>query len=406
MNIFAITSSQMPFRDNPTDGAGYRTWNLLTRLAKEFDVNIISLHEALYKKRTTEIIEENGLAIQTPKCSRHAIARLMDKIQPDFIYLGSWPLYIFLPDIKTPLITDFIGSSLLENIHLHRYPQSIAARLKLEAFSSSDLIICSNERLKYYLTGFLTSRGSEERKNSIRVVPVSPPTEPPTRNENFRAIKSASERLILVAGSLNPWYDYETIFKAARKLKGSNFQIFFMGDNPDSVKLDVRHRILDIAERHGLLDITHVGGFTPFKDRANIYLQADIGLNVTAASLEDELSSRARLVDYLWAGIPVITSGRDFLSQLMLKNNCASYFDPGDSEALSTLIKRILYETPEKTSTTNYYSNVLDMLRLDHYVPELVEFMESLSRSPRTVKSLSLLARLSLNAFNLRRIMR
>jgi hypothetical protein len=96
-----------------TDGAGYRTWALLTRLAKDLDVTVLSLYEDMYGRPAVAPLEESGLKIIPTRCQRRAISKQIRDLQPNIAYLQSWPLHIFLPRTRTILMIDFIGPSLL-----------------------------------------------------------------------------------------------------------------------------------------------------------------------------------------------------------------------------------------------------------------------------------------------------
>jgi len=399
LNMLALTSSPMPYGRNVTDGAGYRTWVLLSRIAKDVNVSILSLYEDMYKMEAAEQTEEDRLRVIPTRCSRRAISRCIDEFQPDVIYVGSWPLSIFLPRTHAISLIDFVGPSLLENTYLGRYPVSVAARLKAEAFSNADLVLCANERLRYYLMGFLLSRGIQKPPDSIQVIPMAPPAEPPKKSVDYGRMKPEGQFVVLVAGSLNPWYDYETIFKAVNEMRDLDLQVVFMGDNPTTVKVDVKRQLIDLASKYDLRDRTTITGPVPFKERRNYYLQADIGLNLAGDSWEDELSSRARLVDYLWAGLPIITSGRDYISKLATDNNRASYFAPRDCARLSQLIRRVLSEKSRASSSGEGASKVLETLDLDRYVPQLIKFLSQLTKVERRP---SLLCDLSYCAFLLK----
>ena len=399
LNVLALTSSPMPYGGNFTDGAGYRTWVLLGRIAKDANVNILSLYEDMYGTLAAGQPEGDGLRVIPTRCNRRAISRHIDDFRPDVVYVQSWPLWIFLPRTDAISIVDFIGPSLVESIYLHKFPAKIAARLKTNVFSSTDLVLCANERLKYYLMGFLFSRGVYKALDSIQVIPQAPPAEPPSKGADFQRFKSEGQWVVLVAGWFNPWYDYETIFKAVNEMRDLSLQIVFMGDNPTTAKVDVKRRIIDLANKYNLGDRITITGLVAFKDRCNYYLQADVGLNMARSDWEDELSSRARIMEYLWAGLPVITSGQDYLSRLAIENNEASYFAPQDYVRLSQLIRRILSEKPKVVSRAKNRSNVLEILDLDRYVPQL---MKSLNQLTKVEHGSSLLCELAYYAFVLR----
>ena len=402
----ALTSSPLPFGMNVTDGAGYRTWVLLTRLAKEADVNVLSLYEDMYGRPAVGPLEESGLKIIPTRCHRRAISQRIDDLQPDVIYLASWALCVFLPSTHGSFVIDFIGPSLLESTYLRKYPRGLTARVKQEALASASLILCTSERLRYYILGFLFSRGVQKEAELIQVVPPTPPRDPPARNGSLTLAKAKDRFQILVAGCLNPWYDYETLFKAASLLRDIDFRILFMGDNPPTfAPKDVRSQIEQLADKYGLAEMISVTGFVAFKERAKYYLQADVCVNLATGSWEDELSTRARILDYLWAGLPIVTSGRDLISELAVRNHEASYFEPGDWETLSKLIRETFRQQSVAVSTRRNRSKVLEMLQSDFdlRVERLLALLNNLTETKRQRSTFSQLA---YYAFRLKRLVK
>jgi hypothetical protein len=144
---------------NVTDGAGCRTWVLLTRLAKDAGVTVLSLYGDMYARSVVVPLEESGKKIIPTRCHRRAISQQIHALEPDVTYLQSWPLHVFVPKTRTILMMDFIGPSLVESSYLHKYPHGPAARVKAEDFSNASVIICASERLRYYLIGYCGGPG-------------------------------------------------------------------------------------------------------------------------------------------------------------------------------------------------------------------------------------------------------
>ena len=64
---------------------------------------------------------------------------------------------------------------------------------------------------------------------------------------------------------------------------------------------------------------THVffnEGWVDYESRQDYLLEADIGVSAHIDHLEASLSFRARILDYLWAGLPVVATRGDVLADL------------------------------------------------------------------------------------------
>ena len=75
-------------------------------------------------------------------------------------------------------------------------------------------------------------------------------------------------------------------------------------------------------------------GIVPFKKRAEYYEEADVGLNIAKPTLEDELSIRTRIFDYIWAGLPVVTCGRDEYSELVTSEGAGVTYESENPQDL------------------------------------------------------------------------
>src|SRR5215813_7896120 len=73
------------------------------------------------------------------------------------------------------------------------------------------------------------------------------------------------------------------------------------------------------SDELGLTD-THVffnEGWVPYDARAGWLLEADAGVSMHPEHIETRFSFRTRILDYLWAGIPVICTAGDSLADLI-----------------------------------------------------------------------------------------
>ena len=53
--------------------------------------------------------------------------------------------------------------------------------------------------------------------------------------------------------------------------------------------------------------------------RQNYFLESDVGIITHPQHIETRFSFRTRILDYLWAGLPVISTQGDILSALVEK---------------------------------------------------------------------------------------
>lgn len=353
--IMIISTSPFPYGDNITDGPGYRAWNLFHEISKKHNVTILSLYESFHQRSTKEyeIFEDNILI----KCISHKprrVANLIKEDKPDVLYLP-WSATPFISRLreKIPTIIDYIGAGLLEEYATRGYIPITLLQLKLKSFWLGDFLMTAGQREKYYLLGLLAASKklslNTQNKNSslIHVIPMTPPPKPPKLQEKT-IDKKPEELILLIAGAFLPWYDYTTFFKALEILykKGeTNFKVIFMGGNPRDPKFE--KTIRKMTETSTLQEKLIYTGLVPFKKRANYYLSADVAINIPSPTIEDELSVRTRIVDYLWAQLPIITPARDEYSQIAVNNGAGFIYEAANPVSLAKTIETVM-QTPEK----------------------------------------------------------
>ena len=85
----------------------------------------------------------------------------------------------------------------------------------------------------------------------------------------------------------------------------------------------------------GLFDTSIIfGDWAPYELREAFLIEADIAISAAKDLAETRLAFRSRILDYLWAGLPVVTTSGDVLSDLVeAAQNSAPSCRPATSPA-------------------------------------------------------------------------
>ncbi len=320
--ILAVTTSPLPYPGNITDGPGFRMWNLLRRLAADHDIRALSLYESFHQnQRGLGAVTQDGIRIERPDATPGAVQRYLREWDPDVLW-APWSAAVFFgrANRDVPTLLDYVGPGLLEEfVRDGRVPVSLL-HLQLESFWAGDRFITTTERERYYVVGLLVasrrlSTADFPREDAlVRVVRMTPSPDSPTGTPLVPRTDQAL--VVLLAGAFLPWYDYGRLVSTLRELADAPVRFLVVGGNPRNLAAaeTVRAQIepLTATGRLKILDLV------PFEARAGVYASADVGLLVPPPSVEDDLSARTRVVDYLWAGLPPVTPGRDEYSALAL----------------------------------------------------------------------------------------
>jgi glycosyltransferase involved in cell wall biosynthesis len=214
-----------------------------------------------------------------------------------------------------------------------------------------DFFICANERQWDYWIGRLCALGrlttkEHERDPSFRsllaVVPFGIDAESPRHK---RAVVkgimpgiSKDDILLLWAGGIWQWFDPLTVIRGMSLIKErSDIKLLFLGTrhpNPDIPEMPIVNESRRLAQQLGVLGRTVFfrEGWVPFEERQNFLLEADMGVSAHVATIEARLSFRTRILDYLWAGLPMILTEGDYFAELVARESIGKTVSPGNAE--------------------------------------------------------------------------
>ena len=384
--IIAISTSPFPYGNNITDGPGYRAWHLFQEFAQRHEVIVLSLYENYHLKTAQEFeVSEKNMLIKCIKPKPIRIAQLIENEKPDVLYLP-WSSSPFLSRLKRkiPTILDYVGVGLLEEYATKGHIPVTLLEMKLKSFWLGDFFLTAGQRERYYLLGLLAAskKLSHGRYNQtdplIHLIPMTPPPEPPILDREIFP-KKADEFVLLVAGAFLPWYNYKILFEALRILnrkEKTNLKVVFMGGNPRNPRFE--RIVQEMGRLYRLQEKIVYSGTVPFKQRADYYLLADVAINIPSITIEDELSVRTRVVDYIWAGLPILTPAKDEYSAAVVEEGAGFTYKAGDPASLAQAVEQIIAD-PKKLeySKRKMRSLLKGKFNLQNYISPLEKFIEN-----------------------------
>lgn len=231
----------------------------------------------------------------------------------------------------------------------------------------SDFFICATERQRYWWLGQLEVAGrinpytyhqDPSLRNLVDVVPYGLPDTPPQHTR--QVIKGVwpgiapDDTVLLWGGGLWPWLDPMTAVQAIAHLHPTHPQLklIFPGTihpNPDvSQGMPVSNsQVYAYAAAQGLLDrAVFFGEWVPYADWPNVLLESDIALSLHHETAETQLAYRSRVLEYIWAGIPIIATGGDTTSELVTAYNLGKTVTYQDVNGVAQAILQLLNEPP------------------------------------------------------------
>jgi hypothetical protein len=119
--------------------------------------------------------------------------------------------------------------------------------------------------------------------------------------------------------------------------------------------------------------------WVPYEERQNWLLDADCGVTTHFEHVETTFAFRTRVLDYLWAGLPIVTTDGDAFADLVRTEKLGVVVPAEDVDALAGALERSLYDTEFITACTERIAVVAQRYAWPTALAPLVEFC----RNPR-----------------------
>jgi GT2 family glycosyltransferase/glycosyltransferase involved in cell wall biosynthesis len=385
-------------------GVGIRYWELANVLAKTTQVTLAVPNE-------TALVPQ-GFAIQTYKPGDEDTLKPLVSVA-DIILLSGFIVYHhpFLRDVSKFIIVDLYDPTVLENLErfsarpmdeqngLHQ----LGVTAYNELFKLGDFFVCASEKQRDYWLGALSSanrvnpaayRTDPTLRQLIDVVPFGLPDDPPQYAR--RVLKGVrpgigeDDKVIVWGGGLWDWLDPLTAIEAMPAVLRCvpEARLFFMGTrhpNPDVPTSRMAQRAIERATELGLRNhVVFFNDWVPYADRANYLLEADVGVSLHGDHIETRFSIRTRLMDYVWAGLPMVVTGGDMLSDLVATCGLGRVIAPGDVNAVAEGLIEMLQSPVDRA----HFAPVIEMFRWSRVAEPLVRYAAAPWRSGKPKASL------------------
>lgn len=280
-----------------------------------------------------------------------------------------------------------------------------ATRVLNEQLVRGDYFVCASPKQRDFWLGQLAALGrlnhatydDDNRLNRLLgVVPFGLPDDPPT--VTGRAIKGVvpgidvDDEVILWGGGIYNWFDPLTLIEALDQLKERRPQVrlFFLGlrhPNPDVTEMRMATEARRLAKRRRLIDrfVFFNEGWVPYDERQNYLLEANVGVSTHFHHVETEFSFRTRILDYIWAGLPIVCTEGDAFAQLVTERGLGLVVPERDAATLEEALWRLLTDAELVASAQAALAEV----RREFTWSRVLEPITSFCGAPRRAPDLS-----------------
>jgi glycosyltransferase involved in cell wall biosynthesis len=328
-------------------------------------------------------------------------------IQGDVLGLHPW-----LADEPLPIVVDAYDPYHLEQLEQARPLGESQRRAVVRdcvrslntQLARADLVLCASGPQRALWLGHLAALGrvnpltydaAPDMSGLVTVVPfgvseaAAPRRDRSVLRRAFPAIAD-DDVVLLWGGGVYEWFDPELLVRAvARVLPDQpNLRLVFLGTrHPVPGVRSATAAARDAASETGTLDraVFFHEGWVPYDERGHWLAAADVGVSTHKDHVETEFSFRTRLLDYLWCGLPVISTGGDDLAEHIARQGAGVTVPAGDLEALAAAIARAARDGAWRAAAGAGAASLGRSYAWDRVTVPLAEFCAAPVRSPDLV---------------------
>jgi glycosyltransferase involved in cell wall biosynthesis len=313
-------------------GPAIRYWEFARALCGRHQVTLAIANEppvTLAPSGTIKLIQHNEDNIAS-LCERHDI----------IVVQGVLPwLYPAVRQTDKILVADLYDPVPLETLAQHsnmRLEEALPYQAEQVEILNvllkyADYFLCTGERQKDLWMGALLSLGRinpftyQDIFARILNVPFGMPDTPPQKSGP--GLREDIEGFILLwGGGIWEWFDPLTIIHAVNGLRDEqpDLKLVFLGTdhpNPGIPPMPMRQKAENLAHQLGLFGekVIFRPGWVPYEHLQNYLPDSDVGVTAHFDTPETRYAFRTRVLYYLWAGKPIITTEGDVLAEVVIK---------------------------------------------------------------------------------------
>ncbi|MBJ7328862.1 MAG: glycosyltransferase [Solirubrobacteraceae bacterium] len=314
-------------------------------------------------------------------------------------------------DLYTPILLEALEAGRERGPRARRMIQRLATRQTVAALAVADLVLCASERQRDLWLGAMTGRelldlhdydADPSLRGLVAVVPFGMSAEPPVPApapvmKGVLPGIGADDRVLLWGGGIWDWLDAITPMRAVARLREQRDDVHLVilgGKRPaisDADRMVAHDEAVAFARDQGLLGTcVHVhDGWVPYDERGGWLLESDVGVTAHRDHAETRFAFRTRVLDYLWAGLPVVGTEGDTLIDLAGEGGVPV----GDDAAFADAVARVLDPGPGRDDALARGNALRADLTWDRAAAPLLDFVTDLDARPRRHRDVAAAAR-------------
>jgi glycosyltransferase involved in cell wall biosynthesis len=378
--------------DRNMGGVGMRYWEIAHALTPHCDVTLAIPNQTDLQTDLVRVV-----SIDLHHGEFRSLANQMDVIFTHGFVVHFQP---YLRDLGIPLVMDLFNPYLLENLvmysagDLEKWLPSYEEyhRVQLEMLRYGDFFTCATERARDYWLGWLHAQKRLNPHNYLcdpsfrKLIDVLPSGiqegVPEAKMPVLKGVQPGIARedwLILWSGGVWDWLDPLTPIRAMAILapRYPHLKLYFMGThhpNPIVPDMPMVDRARSLSQELGVYNKSvFFGNWVPYLDRQNYLVEADLTVLAHLGHIETHFSFRTRLLDSIWAGLPMVVTDGDAMADWVKEEKLGKVVPQADPQAMAQAIESML-SNDGRLAYAPAFEKLRDRLRWKNVISPLLQF--------------------------------
>jgi glycosyltransferase involved in cell wall biosynthesis len=277
-----------------------------------------------------------------------------------------------------PTVIDLYDPFVIENLHYFAtrggevYAHDHATLMN--SLLRGDFFLCASKAQRHFYLGALLAAGrvnplAFERDPTLRsLIAVAPFGVPPPRD-------SVHDDATVLFGGIYDWYDpilaIEAV-KLARARIPAMTLTFTTHPNPD---LTPQGKLAEAMKHAKGLDFVRFEPWAAYEQRGAFYDRFAVALLTFPQSIETDLSMRTRVYDYLWGGLPIVTSSAPGTDEILTRYGAGFIVESDSPQAFAHALLAALESDRLRAGAQRFVE--------EHQWPRVLQPLIEFIRAPR-----------------------
>lgn len=377
-------------------GPAIRAWNMADLLSRDHEVKLVTL-------AGSEDVDAPFDIVHVAPGANRAFDKLED--WADVIIFQGHAMAVFeaLRTTRKIVVVDIYDPMHLEQLEqgrelsseLWEKQVSDATDVLNEQLMRGDFFLCASERQRHFYLGQLAALGRINPANYrddpdlLGLLAVAPFGLSDQSPQHQRAVLKGvvpgigvDDKVLLWSGGLYNWFDPKSLIRAVAQLdaRRPGIRLFFQGTkhpHPGVPEMAIVGESRKLAQQLGVLgrSVFLNDSWVEFSERQNYLTEADAGVSTHFSHVETTFSFRTRILDYLWAELPMVVTEGDHFAEIVEREQLGVVVKSGDVDGLAAALEKVLFDEEFVARAKENIRRVRETFTWETVLAPLTEFV-------------------------------